>query len=171
MELIQGLDFSNLDLIREVCEECTGMKVPPRHPYSGQLVFTAFSGSHQDAIRKGLRAAAENPDGPWNVPYLTIDPKDLGREYEEVIRVNGQSGKAGVAYLLEHGCGIKLPKEMIAEFGPIAGKLIDKLGREVTSAELREMLWKEYVEPDSPYGLEEFNSVEQCWQLLLLCKG
>ncbi|MFZ1075210.1 MAG: 2-isopropylmalate synthase, partial [Minisyncoccia bacterium] len=155
-----GLDFSNLDLIREVCEECTGMKVPPRHPYSGQLVFTAFSGSHQDAIRKGLRAAAENPDGPWNVPYLTIDPKDLGREYEEVIRVNGQSGKAGVAYLLEHGCGIKLPKEMIAEFGPIAGKLIDKLGREVTSAELREMLWKEYVEPDSPYGLEEFNSVD-----------
>ena len=112
------LDFANLNAICEVYERCTGMTVPPRQPYAGELVFTAFSGSHQDAIKKGLaeweeRQAAQH----WDVPYLTIDPTDIGREYREVIRVNSQSGKGGVAYLLESEFGIELPKEMQREFG------------------------------------------------------
>jgi len=96
-----GLDFSDLNSIIEVYERCTGMTVPPRHPYAGELVFTAFSGSHQDAIRKGLHEWKEGKREHWDVPYLTIDPTDIGREYREVIRVNSQSGKGGVAYLLE----------------------------------------------------------------------
>ena len=115
-----GLDFSNLNAIREVYERCTGMTVPPRQPYAGELVFTAFSGSHQDAIRKGLNEWSQNGRSHWDVPYLTIDPADIGREYREVIRVNSQSGKGGVAYLLETEYGIQLPKELQREFGPIA---------------------------------------------------
>src|SRR6516165_9867040 len=116
-----GLDFTDLNSIIEVYERCTGMTVPARQPYAGELVFTAFSGSHQDAIRKGLtewkkRSAAK--DGHWDVPYLTIDPTDIGREYREVIRVNSQSGKGRVAYLLENEFGIEIPKEMQREFGP-----------------------------------------------------
>ena len=107
-----GLDFSSLNAIRDVYERCTGMTVPPRHPYAGELVFTAFSGSHQDAIKKGLAEwGSEKRQPHWDVPYLTIDPNDLGRQYREVIRVNGQSGKGGVAYLLESEFGILLPKE------------------------------------------------------------
>ncbi len=158
-----GLDFSNLDELRAVYEKCTGMKVPERHPYSGQLVFTAFSGSHQDAIRKGFRARSEKKSqgdaGVWEVPYLTIDPQDLGRKYNEVVRVNGQSGKGGIAYFLEQGCGIHLPKDMIREFGLVAGKAIDALGREVTPEEVKAMLWAEYVEKTSPYKLESFNTI------------
>lgn len=151
-----GLDFSNLESIREVYERCTGMVVPQRQPYSGELVFTAFSGSHQDAIRKGLRVKG----GVWEVPYLIIDPQDIGRKYDEVIRINGQSGKGGMAYLLEHECGIHLPKDMLREFGSVAGKAIDALGREVTSVDLREMLWEEYIEKMSPYELEAFHSMD-----------
>jgi 2-isopropylmalate synthase len=152
-----GLDFSNLESIREVYERCTQMTVPPRHPYSGELVFTAFSGSHQDAIRKGLRVQAENnSSGVWEVPYLFIDPRDIGRRYDEVIRVNGQSGKGGIAYLLENECGIHLPKDMQREFGSIAGKAIDALGSEVTSSDLRKMLWNEYINRCAPYALENF---------------
>ncbi|HWH68507.1 MAG TPA: 2-isopropylmalate synthase, partial [Candidatus Sulfotelmatobacter sp.] len=107
------LDFSNLNALRDVYERCTGMDVPPRHPYAGELVFTAFSGSHQDAIKKGLAERDKNGGCQhWDVPYLTIDPADIGREYREVIRVNSQSGKGGVAYLLESEFGIELPKEM-----------------------------------------------------------
>lgn len=149
------LDLSDLEKIREVYEKCTGMTVPPRQPYSGDLVFTAFSGSHQDAIRKGLRARGD----VWEVPYLTIDPQDVGRRFDDVIRVNGQSGKGGIAYLLEEECGIHLPKDMLREFGLVAGKAIDALGREVTSADLREMVWNEYVERTSPYQLETFHTV------------
>ncbi len=152
------LDFSDIDSLREIYERCTGMKVPPRQPYSGELVFTAFSGSHQDAIRKGLRARDQDGNAPWNVPYLSIDPRDIGREYKEVIRVNGQSGKGGIAWLLENECGLHLPKDMLREFGAIAGKKIDALGREVTSAELKAMLWTEYVERGAPYWLEHFQS-------------
>ena len=145
------LDFSDLNALREVYERCTGMTVPPRHPYAGELVFTAFSGSHQDAIKKGLTEWSKNGGRQhWDVPYLTIDPADIGREYREVIRVNSQSGKGGVAYLLETEFGIELPKEMQREFGPIANDEVDRLGREVSGAELKNMFWREYVERNSP---------------------
>jgi 2-isopropylmalate synthase len=165
---------------REVYERCTGMTVPARHPYGGELVFTAFSGSHQDAIKKGLAEwatatavcrnepanaikqgiaeRAEEPQRFWDVPYLTIDPSDIGREYREVIRVNSQSGKGGVAYLLESQFGIELPKDMQREFGPIANDLVDTLGREVKGVELKEMFFKEYVERDRPWALKHFHA-------------
>ncbi|MGA2683951.1 MAG: 2-isopropylmalate synthase [Verrucomicrobiota bacterium] len=152
------LDFSDLNSIIEVYERCTGMTVPPRQPYAGELVFTAFSGSHQDAIRKGLTEWKENEGRHWDVPYLTIDPADIGREYREVIRVNSQSGKGGVAYLLESQFGIELPKDMQREFGPIANDEVDKLGREVSGAELKQMFWKEYVELKSPWQLKKFET-------------
>ena len=178
------LDFSKLGSIIEVYERSTGMTVPPRQPYAGELVFTAFSGSHQDAIKKGL-AEWENKTHPtpniqhptssvayWDVPYLTIDPADIGREYREVIRVNSQSGKGGVAYLLESEFGISLPKDFQREFGPIANDAVDKLGREVSGAELKAMFWKEYVERTSPWSLKSFeteskNGVVKCEAKLL----
>ena len=153
-----GLDFSKLGSIIEVYERCTGMSVPPRHPYAGELVFTAFSGSHQDAIKKGLAEWEDRKREHWDVPYLTIDPADIGREYREVIRVNSQSGKGGVAYLLESEFGIELPKEMQREFGPIANFEVDKLGREVSGTELRQMFWREYIEQNSPWQLQSFET-------------
>ena len=161
------LDFSNLNSIIEVYERCTGMTVPPRQPYAGELVFTAFSGSHQDAIRKGLNEWKEKSRKHWDVPYLTIDPADIGREYREVIRVNSQSGKGGVAYLLESEFGIELPKDMQREFGPIANDAVDKLGREVSGAELKQMFWQEYIERQAPWQLKKFeaeskNGVVKC---------
>ncbi len=184
------LDFSKLNSIIEVYERCTGMTVPARQPYAGELVFTAFSGSHQDAIKKGLaewevkkrigdlntvsKILGETSIGNrfWDVPYLTIDPADIGREYREVIRVNSQSGKGGVAYLLESEFGISLPKEMQREFGPIANDAVDKLGREVSGKELKEMFWREYVERTSPWQLKAFeteskNGVVKCRAKLL----
>jgi 2-isopropylmalate synthase len=148
------------------------MTVPPRQPYAGELVFTAFSGSHQDAIKKGFAERANKGLGHWDVPYLTIDPKDIGREYREVIRVNSQSGKGGVAYLLESEFGIELPKEMQREFGPIANDEVDRLGREVSAAELKAMFWKEYIERDKPWRLKSFetgskNGVVRCRVKLL----
>ncbi len=167
-----GLDFSKLNKLRQVYERCTGMAVPPRHPYAGELVFTAFSGSHQDAIRKGLRDWAGEGTPHWEVPYLTIDPRDIGREYREVIRVNSQSGKGGVAYLLESQFGIELPKEMQREFGPVANDEVDRLGREVTAAELKAMFWREYIDRTSPWQLRSFrtqshNGTVQCRAQLL----
>src|SRR5437868_8007311 len=161
------LDFSNLGSVISVYERCTGMSVPPRQPYAGELVFTAFSGSHQDAIKKGLAEWEGKGREHWDVPYLTIDPADIGREYREVIRVNSQSGKGGVAYLLESEFGILLPKEMQREFGPIANNEVDRLGREVTGAELKAMFWREYVERTSPWQLKSFeteskNGVVKC---------
>lgn len=152
------LDLSDLNAILEVYERCTGMTVPARHPYGGELVFTAFSGSHQDAIRKGLSEWKIGRQRHWDVPYLTIDPTDIGREYREVIRVNSQSGKGGVAYLLESQFGIELPKDLQREFGPIANEEVDRLGREVTAAELRAMFWREYVERSRPWQLEGFET-------------
>jgi len=153
------LDFSDLNALREIYERCTGMTVPPRQPYAGELVFTAFSGSHQDAIKKGLAEwETKKPGTHWDVPYLTIDPSDIGREYREVIRVNSQSGKGGVAYLLESEFGIELPKDMQREFGPIANDAVDALGREVTGAELREMFWREYIERTQPWELIHFHA-------------
>src|SRR6266436_8890691 len=152
------LDFSNLNSLIEVYERCTGMTVPPRQPYAGELVFTAFSGSHQDAIKKGLAEWARGGQKNWDVPYLTIDPTDIGREYREVIRVNSQSGKGGVAYLLESEFGIELPKELQREFGPIANEQVDRLGREVSGAELKEMFWREYIERAAPWQLRGFET-------------
>ena len=150
------LDFSDMNKLIAMYERCTGMTVPPRQPYAGELVFTAFSGSHQDAIKKGLAGQVEGE--PWDVPYLTIDPHDIGREYREVIRVNSQSGKGGVAYLLESEFGIELPKDLQREFGPIANDLVDALGREVTATELRDMFWKEYIERETPFSLHHFHA-------------
>jgi 2-isopropylmalate synthase len=163
------LDFSNLHAIIDVYERCTGMTIPARQPYAGELVFTAFSGSHQDAIKKGLAeweeknseedtVAQEPSPTHWDVPYLTIDPTDIGREYREVIRVNSQSGKGGVAYLLESEFGIELPKDMQREFGPIANDEVDKLGREVSGAELKTMFWREYVDRAAPWVLKRFET-------------
>ncbi|KAF0176840.1 MAG: 2-isopropylmalate synthase [Limisphaerales bacterium] len=152
------LDFSDLNALREVYERCTGMTVPPRQPYAGELVFTAFSGSHQDAIKKGIAEWEKGGRTHWDVPYLTIDPRDLGREYREVIRVNSQSGKGGVAYLLESEFGIELPKDMQREFGPIANDLVDALGREVKGEELKAMFWREYVERTTPWSLIHFHA-------------
>src|SRR5437773_1968286 len=162
-----ALDFSELNAVLEVYERCTGMTVPPRQPYAGELVFTAFSGSHQDAIRKGLQEWEKGGREHWDVPYLTIDPTDIGREYREVIRVNSQSGKGGVAYLLESEFGIVLPKDLQREFGPIANEAVDKLGREVSGAELKAMFWREYIERAAPWRLERFetesrNGVVRC---------
>jgi 2-isopropylmalate synthase len=151
------LDFSDMGGLIQMYERTTGMTVAPRHPYSGELVFTAFSGSHQDAIKKGLNGYDQHKS-IWDVPYLTIDPKDIGREYREVIRVNSQSGKGGVAYLLENEFGIELPKDMQREFGPIANDAVDTLGREVTAAELKQMFWKEYIERETPYALHHFHA-------------
>jgi 2-isopropylmalate synthase len=152
------LDFTDLGAVREVYERCTGLTVPPRQPYAGELVFTAFSGSHQDAIKKGLAGWDAGGRSHWDVPYLTIDPTDIGRRYQEVIRVNSQSGKGGVAYLLESEFGIELPKDMQREFGPIANDLVDALGREVKAEELKAMFWKEYIERASPWSLIHFHA-------------
>ena len=169
------LDFSNLAAIIDVYERSTGMTVPARQPYAGELVFTAFSGSHQDAIKKGLAEREKIPGAHWDVPYLTIDPADIGREYREVIRVNSQSGKGGVAYLLESEFGIELPKDMQREFGPIANDAVDKLGREVSGAELKAMFWKEYVERDEPWRIENFSTYSKNGKVncqgSLYCKG
>ena len=151
------LDFSDINKLISMYERCTGMTVPPRQPYSGELVFTAFSGSHQDAIKKGL-SNYEKDRGAWDVPYLAIDPHDIGRAYHEVIRVNSQSGKGGVAYLLESEFGIELPKDLQREFGPIANDLVDALGREVTAGELKDMFWKEYLDRAAPFALHHFHA-------------
>ena len=152
------LDFTDLNAICDVYERCTGMTIPPRHPYAGELVFTAFSGSHQDAIKKGLAEWDTGRQQHWDVPYLTIDPTDISRQYREVIRVNSQSGKGGVAYLLENEYGVVLPKDMQREFGPIANEEVDRLGREVSGAELKEMFWREYIERSTPWQLQGFET-------------
>lgn len=146
-----GLDLTDINGLREVYERTTGMTVSPRHPYSGELVFTAFSGSHQDAINKGLAEWEKGGRDVWDNPYLPLDPTDIGRRYQEVIRVNSQSGKGGVSYMLETQFGLKLPKEMQREFGPIANKLVDTLAREVSAEELKTMFWDEYVNRVTPW--------------------
>jgi 2-isopropylmalate synthase len=154
-----GLDFSNINALADMYHRTTGMTVAPRQPYAGELVFTAFSGSHQDAIKKGL-AERDSGKAPthWDVPYLTIDPSDLGREYREVIRVNSQSGKGGVAWMLESEFGIDLPKDLQREFGPLANDAVDHLGREVSGAELKDMFWQEYVDRTTPWELHHFHA-------------
>jgi 2-isopropylmalate synthase len=131
-----GLDFSDIDEVIQTVEYCTQLPVHQRHAYGGELVFTAFSGSHQDAIKKGFAAQEQRNDGLWNVPYLPIDPADLGRSYEAVIRVNSQSGKGGVAWVLEQDKGFKLPKRLQAHFSTYVQDLADKAGRELHAADI-----------------------------------
>jgi 2-isopropylmalate synthase len=137
------LDFSNINAIARCAEGCTQLPIHPRHPYVGDLVFTAFSGSHQDAIKKGL--AALDPNGPWEVPYLPIDPSDLGRSYESIIRVNSQSGKGGVAYLLERDYQLVLPRRLQIEFSRVVQAAADTTGKELTARELWELFEAEYL--------------------------
>ena len=131
-----GLDFSEIDRVIETVEYCNGLPVHPRHPYGGELVFTAFSGSHQDAIKKGFEAQSQRNDELWRVPYLPVDPADLGRSYEAVIRVNSQSGKGGFAWVLEQDQGLKLPKRMQADFSRHVQHMADALGRELNAADI-----------------------------------
>lgn len=143
------LDFSDIDRIRKVVEECNQLPVHPRHPYVGDLVHTAFSGSHQDAIRKGF--SQQQADGVWEVPYLPIDPADIGRSYEAVIRVNSQSGKGGVTYLLEQEYGINLPRRMQIEFSQVIKEETDRTGLEVPAAKIYQILQQEYLAASAPY--------------------
>ena len=153
------LDFRNLGRIREVYERVTRMSVHERHPYGGDLVFTAFSGSHQDAIKKGMdRRGKIGADAPWDVPYLTIDPMDIGRSYEAIIRINSQSGKGGVAYILDREFGFDLPKLMHPEVGNLIGKHADKLGKELSPAEIHECFRANFVNVARPIELLNFTS-------------
>ena len=131
-----GLDFSDIDRVIETVEYCNDLPVHQRHPYGGELVYTAFSGSHQDAIKKGFEARDTQNDKSWRVPYLPIDPADLGRDYEAVIRVNSQSGKGGFAWVLEKDQGLKLPKKMQADFSRAVQNLADELGRELNADDI-----------------------------------
>ncbi len=131
-----GLDFSNLEEVVELVQRCTQLPVHPRHPYAGALVFTAFSGSHQDAIKKGFAALEKKNDPQWDVPYLPIDPADLGCSYEAVIRVNSQSGKGGIAWVLEQDKGLKLPRPLQIHFSQVVQKLADATSRELTAADI-----------------------------------
>ena len=144
-----GLDFSDIDEVRRTAEYCNQLPVHPRHPYVGDLVFTAFSGSHQDAIKKGF--AQQKPDAVWEVPYMPIDPADLGRSYDAVIRVNSQSGKGGVSYLLEQEHGLVLPRRLQIEFSRAIQRVTDEEGREVTAADVYTIFREEYLERDTPY--------------------
>jgi len=153
------LDFRNLGRIREVYERVTRMSVHDRHPYGGDLVFTAFSGSHQDAIKKGMdRRGKIGAEAPWDVPYLTIDPMDIGRSYEAIIRINSQSGKGGVAYILDREFGFDLPKLMHPEVGNLIGKHADKLGKELSPAEIHECFRANFVNVSTPIELLSFSS-------------
>ena len=153
------LDFSDIDAVRKVVEECNQLPVHPRHPYVGDLVHTAFSGSHQDAIRKGF--AVQKADELWEVPYLPIDPADIGRSYEAVIRVNSQSGKGGITYLLEQEYGINLPRRMQIEFSQLVQKETDRLGLEMSAAQIYGLLEAEYLQATAPYALKSHRLQEE----------
>lgn len=150
------LDFSNISDIVQVYEECTKLGIHDRHPYAGKLVYTAFSGSHQDAIRKGLMAMKEEKNAYWEVPYLAIDPHDIGREYEEIIRINSQSGKGGTAYIMESDFGFFLPKAMHSEFGKLVKDKSDALGTELAPEQIFEVFKQEYLERKQPYRLRNY---------------
>ncbi|WP_071363721.1 2-isopropylmalate synthase [Massilia timonae] len=153
-----GLDFSDIDAVRQLVEDCNQLPVHPRHPYAGDLVFTAFSGSHQDAIKKGF--AKQQPDAIWEVPYLPIDPADLGRSYDAVIRVNSQSGKGGMAYLLEQEYGLQLPRRLQIEFSRAVQRVADESGREINAGDLHALFAREYLEQDEPYHYISHRMVE-----------
>ncbi len=140
-----GLVITDIDEIVRTVEHCNQLPVHPRHPYAGELVYTAFSGSHQDAIKKGFDALAKRNDQLWEVPYLPIDPKDLGRSYEAVIRVNSQSGKGGVAYVLQADHGLDLPRGLQVEFSRVVQEVADRTGKELTSADIWSLFQATYL--------------------------
>jgi 2-isopropylmalate synthase len=142
------IDFSNINEAARCAESCNQLPIHPRHPYVGDLVFTAFSGSHQDAIKKGLAARTEAD--LWDVPYLPIDPSDLGRSYDSIIRVNSQSGKGGVAYLLERDYQLVMPRRLQIEFSQVVQAAADITGKELTSKELWDLFQQEYLAPRAP---------------------
>ena len=145
-----GLDFSDIDEVRRGVEHCNQLPVHPRHPYAGDLVYTSFSGSHQDAIKKAFAARREGDI--WDMPYLPIDPKDLGRSYDAVIRVNSQSGKGGISYLLEHEFGLELPRRLQIEFSRVVQAVTDDTGKEVDAAQIKAIFDREYGVDDSGVG-------------------
>ena len=150
------LDFSDINTVLKVVERCTDIETHVRHPYVGELVYTAFSGSHQDAINKGLAYQRTKHDTLWEVPYLPIDPEDVGRTYESIIRINSQSGKGGIAYILEEKFGYTLPKKMHPEIGRIVQKVTDREGRELSSNEILAIFEETYFHPKSHIKLIDF---------------
>ncbi|MGE0151198.1 MAG: 2-isopropylmalate synthase [Reyranellaceae bacterium] len=146
-----ALDFSNIGEVRQTAEYCNQLPVHPRHPYGGDLVFTAFSGSHQDAIKKGFDALNASNSKVWEVPYLPIDPQDLGCSYEAVIRINSQSGKGGVAYILKTDYGIDMPRLLQVEFSKVIQKIADETGKEISPALIWDTFQKEYLNKVAPY--------------------
>jgi 2-isopropylmalate synthase len=153
------LDFGNINAIRDLYERVTKLEVHPRHPYAGELVFTAFSGSHQDAIKKSW--PHQRPGRPWDTLYIPLDPADLGRSYRAIIRINSQSGKGGVAYVLDHEYGYQLPKLMHKELGKIVNDIADARGTELTSADLLEIFKTEYIGRSSPVAIDSFKTREK----------
>jgi len=143
-----GLDFSHINEVARIIEDCTQLPIHPRHPYVGDLVFTAFSGSHQDAIKKGF--AVQKPDAVWEVPYLPLDPADVGRTYESVVRVNSQSGKGGIAFLLERDYDLVLPRRLQIEFSQVVQKAMDASGKEMSSADIWQLFEQEYLQACTP---------------------
>ena len=154
------LDFSEIDEVRRVVEYCNQLPVHPRHPYVGELVYTAFSGSHQDAIKKGLEALDASDQALWEVPYLPIDPKDVGRSYEAVVRVNSQSGKGGVAYVLKHQWGLDLPRRMQIEFSRVIQEIAEAQGGEVTPELIWQTFESEYLARKHPVELVAFSATD-----------
>lgn len=155
-----NLDFSNINRAAEIYERTTKMGIHDRHPYVGELVFTAFSGSHQDAINKGL-AKLNGKGSVWAVPYLPIDPHDIGRNYESIIRINSQSGKGGVAYVMEHDFGCRLPKTMHPEFAKVVQVIAEKQGGEVMPQEINTAFENEYLKRKSPLELQGISAIEE----------
>lgn len=154
-----ALDFSNIPEMRRIVEYCNQLPVHERHPYAGDLVFTAFSGSHQDAIKKGLEAMNQSNSGLWEVPYLPIDPKDVGASYEAVIRVNSQSGKGGVAYVMETDYGIRMPRKLQIEFSQVIQRIADQTGKEITSQMIHDSFTSEYVGNETPFAFVDHTTV------------
>lgn len=148
-----GLDFSDIDRLIHVAEYCNQLPVHQRHPYAGELVYTAFSGSHQDAINKGMKAMRNSNSGVWEVPYLPIDPQDVGRSYEAVVRINSQSGKGGIAYILEADYGLSLPRGLQVEFARTVQGHADREGKELTSKAIWEQFLTDYLEQPGPFAL------------------
>ncbi len=162
MGIAPNLDFSDIDAVRAAVEYCNQLPVHPRHPYVGDLVFTSFSGSHQDAIKKAFAARA--PDSFWEMPYLPIDPLDLGRSYDAVIRVNSQSGKGGISYLLESEYGLSLPRRLQIEFSSSVQAVTDASGKEVTAADIYALFQQEYLDALVPYEYLAHHLVEDSKQ-------
>jgi len=154
-----GLDFSNLATIARTVEQCIALPVHPRHPYAGDLVFTAFSGSHQDAIRKGM--AAQRPEQPWQVPYLPIDPQDVGCSYEAIVRVNSQSGKGGITYLLESAKGWHIPRRVQIEFSQVVQAVADTGGHELSASELTALFESHYLQRRTPWQMVDHRLYEE----------